>query len=150
MSHKLPKPPKKPAARLRNRFRRVFEQAQLPPWQTKWARKIPWPIQNPFHADRDRAVLDKCHFRSPGQREGEATRSSGTRATIEGRARIAAAKQNSLPQATSASMGSGGADCLEAQAHWPCGHARGLNGKMPVRTQRSVGSWRRSAERRNL
>lgn len=82
--------------------------------------------------------------------EREATRSSATRATIESQVgrQIAAAKQKSLPQATSASMGSGGADCLEAQAHWPCGHARGLNGKMPARTQRSVGSWRRSAERR--
>ena len=72
--------------------------------------------------------------------EREATRSSATRATIESHTRIAAAKQKSLPQATSASMDSGGADCLEAQAHWPCGHARGLNGKMPARTQRSVGS----------
>ena len=65
---KLPHDSKKPAARLRNRFRRVFEQAQLPPWQTKWTRKIPWSMQNPFHADRDRAVLDKCHFHSPGRR----------------------------------------------------------------------------------
>ena len=58
--------------------------------------------------------------------------------------RLRAARESSqqskrpLPQATSASMGSGEADCLEAQAHWPCGHARGPNGKMPARTQRSV------------
>ena len=74
------------------------------------------------------------------------TRSSATRATIEGRARIAAAKQKSLPQATSASMGSDGADCLEAQAHWPCGHARGLNGKMlSPRTKQEPLSQPRSA-----
>lgn len=79
--------------------------------------------------------------------EREATRSSATRATIESRANCRS-KTKSLPQATSASMGSGGADYLEAQAHWPCGHARELNGKMPARTQRSVGSWRRSTERR--
>ena len=111
----------------------------MPPWQTKWTRKIPWPIQNPFHADRDQAVLDNATFaaqvseRQAGESnwfEREATHSGATRATIESRARIAAAKQKSLPQATSASMGSGGADCLEARAHWPCGHVRGLNGKM--------------------
>ena len=78
--------------------------------------------------------------------EREATRSSATRATIESRTRIAAAKQKSLPQATSASMGSGGADCLEAQAHWPCGHARGLNGKMlSPRTKQEPLSQPRSA-----